>query len=299
MPEIAGQRPAPASLTRGKINDFHRPGKIGQETELRGWGGRIRTSAWRNQKPSLSTKNQRLGGPDNVYSARKDQRLTRDLSNLVKLPMSAERRRDLIRAFETAKAEGAKPPLKYLQSFRDRHGKPRHYFRRPGSKTVALPGLPGSAEFMEAYAATLGGEPVLRIGPERRKKLYIIRAGKSSLFKIGISRAPGARLGELQVGSASPLELIAALAGSIESERDAHRILTPWRIQGEWFDLEPADIFTNRARRANNADGLLEFLREFSRELSPIRTKPKFKRPVPRLKSWDEWPTDDEIIARL
>jgi hypothetical protein len=31
MPEIAGQRPAPASLTRGNINDFHRPGKISQE----------------------------------------------------------------------------------------------------------------------------------------------------------------------------------------------------------------------------------------------------------------------------
>jgi hypothetical protein len=43
MPEIARQRPAPASLTRGKINDFHRPGKIGQETELRGWGTWIRT----------------------------------------------------------------------------------------------------------------------------------------------------------------------------------------------------------------------------------------------------------------
>src|SRR3981189_2114483 len=55
MPEIAGQRPAPASLTRGKINDFHRPGKISQETELRGWGGRIRTTAWRNQNPLLST----------------------------------------------------------------------------------------------------------------------------------------------------------------------------------------------------------------------------------------------------
>src|ERR1700737_5435332 len=43
MPEIAGQRLAPASLTRGKINDFHRPGKISQETELRGWGTWIRT----------------------------------------------------------------------------------------------------------------------------------------------------------------------------------------------------------------------------------------------------------------
>jgi len=40
MPEIAGQRPAPASLTRGNINDFHRPGKISQET-----ANRIRTKA--------------------------------------------------------------------------------------------------------------------------------------------------------------------------------------------------------------------------------------------------------------
>ena len=31
MPEIAGQRPAPASLTRGNINNFHRAG-----TSLRG-----------------------------------------------------------------------------------------------------------------------------------------------------------------------------------------------------------------------------------------------------------------------
>jgi hypothetical protein len=32
MPEIASQRPAPASLTRGNISDFHRPGKTSQET---------------------------------------------------------------------------------------------------------------------------------------------------------------------------------------------------------------------------------------------------------------------------
>jgi hypothetical protein len=29
-----GQRPKPAKLTRGNVNDFHKPGKIGQETEL-------------------------------------------------------------------------------------------------------------------------------------------------------------------------------------------------------------------------------------------------------------------------
>ena len=51
MPEIAGQRPAPASLTRGNINDFYRPGKISQETELRGCPERIRTLESRDARP--------------------------------------------------------------------------------------------------------------------------------------------------------------------------------------------------------------------------------------------------------
>jgi integrase len=56
--------------------------------------------------------------------------------------------------------------LPYINSFRDRHGKTRHYFRRPGFKSVALPGLPGSAEFMEAYQTALAGStaPRLEIG---------------------------------------------------------------------------------------------------------------------------------------
>jgi integrase len=59
--------------------------------------------------------------------------------------------------------------LKYLNAFRDRHGRLRHYFRRPGCKSVALPGLPGSTEFMEAYRAALEGEtaPRTEIGASR------------------------------------------------------------------------------------------------------------------------------------
>ncbi len=40
--------------------------------------------------------------------------------------------------------------LRYVHSFRDRHGKLRFYFRRNATRT-ALPGLPGSAEFMAVY----------------------------------------------------------------------------------------------------------------------------------------------------
>jgi len=50
--------------------------------------------------------------------------------------------------------------LQFVQSFVDQHGKPRFYFRRRGSARVALPGLPGSSQFMEAYQAALGSAPV-------------------------------------------------------------------------------------------------------------------------------------------
>jgi integrase len=45
--------------------------------------------------------------------------------------------------------------LRYVNEFVGRHGKVRYYFRRPGSRSVKLPGLPGSIEFMDAYQAAL------------------------------------------------------------------------------------------------------------------------------------------------
>jgi len=59
--------------------------------------------------------------------------------------------------------------LQYVHAFRDRHGKVRHYFRRPGFKQIPLPGLPGSPEFMEAYQAALSGmtAPPSMIGASR------------------------------------------------------------------------------------------------------------------------------------
>lgn len=48
--------------------------------------------------------------------------------------------------------------LKHVNSFRDRHGKLRHYFRRDG-KSIALPGLPGSKEFLTAYTAAMAEQP--------------------------------------------------------------------------------------------------------------------------------------------
>src|SRR5215469_14729322 len=49
----------------------------------------------------------------------------------------------------------ARIKLRYVNEYRDRHGKVRRYVRIPGSRGVKLPGLPGSIEFMDAYAAAI------------------------------------------------------------------------------------------------------------------------------------------------
>jgi hypothetical protein len=46
--------------------------------------------------------------------------------------------------------------LPYVNTYTDRHGKVRHYFRKRGHKAVALSGIPGSAGFMAAYQDALG-----------------------------------------------------------------------------------------------------------------------------------------------
>jgi integrase len=54
--------------------------------------------------------------------------------------------------------------LRYIKEYRDRHGKVRRYLRRRGLPNVALPGDPGSPEFMAAYnaaVASLVGAPRL------------------------------------------------------------------------------------------------------------------------------------------
>lgn len=53
--------------------------------------------------------------------------------------------------------------MKYVKAYRDRHGRWRHYFRRPGYATVVLPGEPGSKVFSEAYEAAKAGGPTPKI----------------------------------------------------------------------------------------------------------------------------------------
>lgn len=45
--------------------------------------------------------------------------------------------------------------LKHVHRFTDRHGRERYYLRLKGRKATALPGKPGSAEFLAAYHAAI------------------------------------------------------------------------------------------------------------------------------------------------
>jgi integrase len=69
--------------------------------------------------------------------------------------------------------------LKFVKAYVDRHGKARHYFRKPGCKPVALPGLPGSDEFMAAYTAAIANTPRTEIAASRT------RAGSISAMIVG------------------------------------------------------------------------------------------------------------------
>jgi enterobacteria phage integrase len=53
--------------------------------------------------------------------------------------------------------------LQFVNSYRDRHGRLRHYFRRRGSPKLPLPGTPGSAVFMEEYSRLLAPQGAARM----------------------------------------------------------------------------------------------------------------------------------------
>jgi integrase len=90
--------------------------------------------------------------------------------------------------------------LRYLHHWVDRRNggaKARYYFRRPGFKRVVLPGLYGSAEFMQAYQNALAGQMLPRapIGAGRIKAgsiaaLVLAYFATSQSF---LSLAPGTR----------------------------------------------------------------------------------------------------------
>jgi integrase/recombinase XerD len=98
-----------------------------------------------------------------------------------------------------------------VNSFRVRHGKMRHYFRPPGLKPIALPGLPGSEEFMDAYQAGLKA------------------CGDAAPSSLGAARTLAGTLNAAIVAYYSSPAFKVELAASTQGMRRA--ILESWRIE--------------------------------------------------------------------
>jgi integrase len=101
--------------------------------------------------------------------------------------------------------------LDYVHEYFDRHGKLRRYVRRPGALRVALPGLPGTPEFMQAYQDAMAGDVVPR---DTRNK-------PGTLGALAAAFQSSAKFAKLKPSSQATYRLV---LGPI-LERDGHRLV--------------------------------------------------------------------------
>lgn len=72
----------------------------------------------------------------------------------------------------------------------------------------------------------------------RRKRhlvgyVYFLWAGNR--IKIGFSTKPYKRIFTLQTGISAPVKMMLAVVGTPKEEKALHRLLSDFRVQGEWF----------------------------------------------------------------
>jgi hypothetical protein len=68
--------------------------------------------------------------------------------------------------------------------------------------------------------------------------VYAISDGKDAV-KIGWGNDPYRRLSEINVGSPHHYTLVGFVAATREQEQEAHSLLAPSRVRGEWFRCDP------------------------------------------------------------
>lgn len=133
--------------------------------------------------------------------------------------------------------------------FRDRHGKPRYRWRQKGCKTVYLPGLPGSSEFAEAYAAATQGQAKLVIGEGKTKP------GTINALAVAIYAS-------LEWGALSPATQT-TYKGIIERLRTAYGDLTVRSLSAGAI-LKMRDKKVDAPTAANNLVKVLRWMLEFA-----------------------------------
>jgi len=139
-----------------------------------------------------------------------------------------------------------RPRYPYVTRGLDRHGRERQYFRRGKGRRIPIPGIIGSPEFVEAYAAACAeygipfeAKTVKERRPRKAKsgagRIYFVQGLPSLRIKIGFSVAPRKRLKALSTGSPERLRLLCTIKGTQTEERALHHKFREYRIGGEWF----------------------------------------------------------------
>ena len=154
-----------------------------------------------------------------------------------------------------------KRPPKFVHQFIDRHGRPRFYLRRAGFKSVPLPGLPWSPDFMAAYEVALSGD-TLQIGKARVKPgsfralavSYFQSLGFGSLKPITQSRyrnaverlcAEHGEKGAATIRREHVIKLMAAKAAKPESANLLRKVLRSMMQHAVNIGLRPDDPTTD------------------------------------------------------
>lgn len=91
---------------------------------------------------------------------------------------------------------------------------------------------------------------LVRMPRKRQWQIYIARRGLKGHFKIGVSLDPARRLMALQSANAEVMRLVHTEIGGHRLEREAHRALAAYRLQGEWFSRDPKVIAFVQSARA-------------------------------------------------
>jgi integrase len=169
--------------------------------------------------------------------------------------------------------------LHYVHEYRDRHGKLRRYVRRPGSRRVALPGLPGSPEFMQAYQDAMSG-PVLRASAPKPGTLASLAAEYFGSAEFANLKSSSQATYRLTLGPILKL--------------DGHRLVRDLPADKARKIIE--EIGANRPAMANLTRAVLRRLFSFAvatgkRRENPFDHTPKYK--IGTHRTW----TDTELDA--
>lgn len=145
--------------------------------------------------------------------------------------------------------------LPYVNSYRDRNGKKRHYLRRKGMPQVPLLGRIGSKAFLKAYEGAMATTPELMPNLDRLKAAgHIYYLQDVSFIKIGFASDVGRRMDSYATHRAQVI-LLGAHPGTRADEKALHEKFKPWRLDSrEWFRRCPEIL--DHIRKYSSRTGL-------------------------------------------